>query len=317
MMNLIVLGRNGQPAKLLTVRPTHLALVVLIVLGLMSLAMAGGYMLARSVGVSGVSEQAAVAEDAAVWQKRYHQLEQVYEDARRQSQAQLDALTLRLGQLQARMARMEAVGERITESAGLDPKEFDFGEPPGVGGPEATGSLPQVTGDVHSLLNDIDALESTLSRREDQLELMDHVLASATLDHEQFVAGRPIHKGWLSSKYGYRIDPFTGKRAWHAGVDFAGKDGSDIVASAGGVVTWAGERYGYGLMVEINHGNGLSTRYAHAKALLVKKGDVVSKGQRIALMGSTGRSTGPHVHYEVWKNGRPINPHQFVYRAAR
>ncbi|MFG1491177.1 M23 family metallopeptidase, partial [Oceanospirillum sp. HFRX-1_2] len=127
----------------------------------------------------------------------------------------------------------------------------------------------------------------------------------------------PIKKGWLSSKYGKRTDPFTGRIAWHEGVDFAGKDGSDVIAVAAGVVTWAGPRYGYGLLVEIDHGDGYTTRYAHNKKALVKPGDIVSKGQVLSLMGSSGRSTGPHVHYEVRHRGRSMDPAKFIYRASR
>jgi len=121
----------------------------------------------------------------------------------------------------------------------------------------------------------------------------------------------------MSSRYGYRSDPFSGKRAWHAGVDFAGKDGSDIVAVASGVVTWSSDRYGYGNLIEINHGGGVTTRYGHCKELLVKVGEVVKKGQVVAQMGSTGRSTGPHVHFEVIKNSKSQNPEKYINRASR
>jgi len=121
----------------------------------------------------------------------------------------------------------------------------------------------------------------------------------------------------MSSRFGRRNDPFTGRLAWHKGVDFAGKDGSDIVSVGSGVVTWSGDRYGYGLMVEVSHGGGLVTRYAHAKDILVKLGDIVKKGQTIARMGSTGRSTGPHVHFEVRKNGKAVDPARYVNRRSR
>jgi len=137
------------------------------------------------------------------------------------------------------------------------------------------------------------------------------------LNADTFVAGRPIKKGWMSSRYGKRTDPFTGRLAWHAGVDFAGKMGADIVAVASGVVTWAGPRYGYGRLVEINHGNGYKTRYAHCKELNVAVGDVVRKGDVVALMGSSGRSTGPHVHFEVYKNGRTVDPAAYIHRKPR
>ncbi|HEY9050177.1 MAG TPA: M23 family metallopeptidase, partial [Gammaproteobacteria bacterium] len=124
----------------------------------------------------------------------------------------------------------------------------------------------------------------------------------------------PITRGWISSYYGMRTNPFTGKLQFHKGMDFASKSGSEVQAVAGGVITWSGKRYNYGNMVEVNHGNGYVTRYAHNKENLVKVGDTVKKGQAVASMGSTGRSTGPHVHFEVLKDGRQINPLKFVQK---
>jgi len=135
--------------------------------------------------------------------------------------------------------------------------------------------------------------------------------------NEVFIAGRPVKKGWMSSRFGMRVDPITGKRAFHNGVDFAGKLGADVVAVAAGVVVYADARSGYGEMVEINHGGGFSTRYGHHDKLIVKVGDIVKKGQVVGKMGSSGRSTGPHVHYEVYKNGRVVDPSSYVQRASR
>jgi len=163
----------------------------------------------------------------------------------------------------------------------------------------------------------IEEMEWRIEDREQQLRLLDQLASSKRLEDELYLEGRPITWGWLSSKYGYRSDPFTGKRTWHAGVDLAGKDGSDIISVAGGVVTYAGERYGYGNLVEVDHGDGLITRYAHCKTIKVKVGDVVQKGQVVALMGSTGRSTGPHVHFEVIRNGKSENPETYIKRASR
>jgi murein DD-endopeptidase MepM/ murein hydrolase activator NlpD len=163
----------------------------------------------------------------------------------------------------------------------------------------------------------IDELAARIDDRERQLRLLDEVSSQSRLEEERYVEGRPITWGWLSSRYGYRSDPFTGKRAWHAGVDLAGKDGSDIIATAGGVVTYAGERHGYGNLVEVDHGDGLVTRYAHCKTLKVEVGDLVQKGQVLALMGSTGRSTGPHVHFEVLRHGKTENPQTYISRGSR
>ena len=134
------------------------------------------------------------------------------------------------------------------------------------------------------------------------------------MKEEVFPEGRPIDRGWISSYFGMRTNPFTGKLQFHKGMDFASKSGSKVKAVAGGVITWSSKRYGYGNLVEINHGNSYVTRYGHNEQNLVKVGDTVKKGQTISLMGSTGRSTGPHVHFEVIKNGKQINPNRFVQK---
>ena len=163
----------------------------------------------------------------------------------------------------------------------------------------------------------ITQMERQLEDRARQLRILDKLVSRQQLEDQQYVEGRPVTWGWVSSKYGYRSDPFNGRRAWHAGIDVAGRDGGDVISVAGGVVSFAGERHGYGNLVEINHGDGLVTRYGHAKSLAVKVGDVVEKGQLIAQMGSTGRSTGPHVHFEVIRNGRTEDPEKYMHRASR
>ena len=155
------------------------------------------------------------------------------------------------------------------------------------------------------------------SKREAQFDVLAGLLSSEQLRAESTPAGRPIVSGWQSSRYGHRIDPISGQRAWHDGVDFAGKEGSEIFAVASGVVSWSGYRSGYGKMVEVAHGDGLSTRYAHNKENNVQVGDLVRRGDVIALMGSTGRSTGPHVHYEVFKHGRAVDPATYINRTHR
>lgn len=249
------------------------------------------------------------------WEARLHEQETHLHDLRQTTGQQVDALTLRLGQMQGRLLRLDALGQRLVESARLDNGEFDFNQTPAVGGPEqgATGesfTTPELTAMI-------DRLEMRISDREQQLRLLDQLISQARLEDERFVAGRPITWGWLSSRYGYRSDPFTGKRTWHDGVDLAGKEGSDIIAVAAGVVTFAGDRYGYGNLVEIDHGDGLVTRYGHCKTVKVSVGDVVQKSQVVALMGSTGRSTGPHVHFEVRRNGKSQNPEDYIQRASR
>ncbi|WP_281560698.1 M23 family metallopeptidase [Thalassomonas sp. RHCl1] len=229
---------------------------------------------------------------------------------------QLMALTLRLAELQSQVLRLNALGDRLASEANIPEKEFNFGELPPSGGPLSEVDNPQFLS-LSDLLLSIGDLTEQINREEKQLQLLESVTLGHHIENSSYLSGRPISKGWLSSYFGMRKDPFSGRPAMHKGVDFAGKEDADIIATASGVVSWAEPRYGYGNLIEINHGAGLKTRYGHNKTLLVKVGDVVSKGQVIARMGSTGRSTGPHVHYEILRNGKQINPIKYVYRKAK
>ncbi|WP_426417100.1 M23 family metallopeptidase [Aestuariirhabdus sp. LZHN29] len=234
---------------------------------------------------------------------------------REDSMGQVDALSLRVAQLQSRLLRLDALGERMTTMAKLDKGEFDFSAPPALGGPESSE-----LGEAYQqprFVDVIDELNARIESREAQLEVLETLMGNRRLQDDVFIAGRPVKKGWMSSRFGRRTDPINGRLAWHQGVDFAGKAGSDVIAVASGVITWAGKRSGYGLLVEVNHGNGNLTRYGHNSESLVKVGDLVKKGQPIALMGSSGRSTGPHVHFEVFRNGKAVDPAKYIYRASR
>jgi murein DD-endopeptidase MepM/ murein hydrolase activator NlpD len=229
--------------------------------------------------------------------------------------AQLEALTLRMANLQARLLRLDALGQRLTEISDLDDGEFDFTQAPAMGGP--TG-VAEENIEVPDFLNALDDLTREIEDKQQQLELLDTLMSEQLIQSNTYLSGRPIDKGWVSSPYGRRIDPFNGKVAWHQGIDFAtGRTGVEVQAVASGVVTYAGEKQGYGHMVKINHGNGYETLYAHDEKLLVTPGDIVKKGQVIALSGNSGRSTGPHVHFEVHKNGRVVDPASYVHRTSR
>lgn len=232
-------------------------------------------------------------------------------DAKGDVQQHLDAIAMRVGQLQAHILRLDALGERLVQVGDLDKGEFSFEQSPAMGGPLASGEqqFPQA---VAALMADIDALDHRIENRQQQLTLLEDLMMNQTLQEEAYPAGRPVNSGWTSSYFGMRNDPFSGRRAMHKGIDFAGKDGSDVVAVAGGVVTVAEKRYGYGLLVEIHHGRGYVTRYGHNKTLLVKEGERVQQGQVISNMGSSGRSTGPHVHFEVMLNGKQVNPLKYI-----
>ena len=233
------------------------------------------------------------------------------EETRKSAQSDLDALAAHIGQMQANVTRLNALGQRLVVVAKLDSAEFDFENKPAYGGPHQPDEGN--TMDLDTVLSD---LSEQLHSREQQLSLLEDVIMRAELKKEARPAGRPIGKGWISSYYGKRTDPFSGKLEMHKGMDFAGKKGSNVIAVASGVVTWSGERYGYGNLVEINHGNGYVTRYGHNDEIIVSVGDSVARGQTISKMGSTGRSTGPHVHFEVLLNDRQIDPIRFVQSKA-
>lgn len=312
-MNVIFVGKRHGQSKAVALNGGVLAGLIFLVLALILAAGWAGYQVAVT---KAAAEQPTESELVAEWRSKLEQQKAQLARVREDVQQQVDALTLRLGQIQGRMLRLDALGQRFMESGLVASDEFNFDQPPAVGGPEELG----LAGDSYSapeLTEMIFQLERQLEDREKQLRLLDKVSSRQKLEDERYVQGRPITWGWLSSKYGYRSDPFTGKRTWHGGVDLAGKDGSDIIAVASGVVTWAGERYGYGNLVEVDHGDGLVTRYAHARTVKVKIGDVVQKGQVVALMGSTGRSTGPHVHFEVIRNGKAEDPVKYIQRASR
>ncbi|WP_257279938.1 MULTISPECIES: M23 family metallopeptidase [unclassified Endozoicomonas] len=238
------------------------------------------------------------------------------ENVRLAAERQIDALTIRLAELQGRITRLDAVGERLTVAANLNDGEFSFDEVPAIGGPEA---LP-FNKSLYSkppLIDAIDQLSEQIDSREQQFDILTSLVSSRAMSDDVFIAGLPVRKGWLSSRFGQRADPFTGKLSWHSGIDMAAVNGSDVIAVAAGVVTWSGERSGYGLMVEINHGNGYVTRYAHSQVNKVKVGDIVTRGQVIAKVGSSGRSTGPHVHFEVIRNGKHVDPQRYIYRVSK
>lgn len=222
----------------------------------------------------------------------------------------VNALALKLGEMQAHMIRLDALGERLVDMAKLDPGEFDFKVSPARGGPNPASALESYS--VPDFVASLGTLSAQLDVRAPQLAALEEFLMSEMLQDEVHPAGRPVVSGWISSGYGKRTDPLSGKRAVHYGLDFAGRSGSSVVSVAAGVVIRSQYYEGLGNIVELHHGNDYVTRYAHNKKNLVKLGETVKKGQAIATMGNSGRSTGPHVHFEVLHNGKPVNPIQYV-----
>lgn len=300
-MNFIVFtNRRGRTWQLAFGRSAVLGLAA----GLLFVVFGSGLLLGRWMspedGVSAVLEMKGELD---------HQRAEV-DRVRESSGRNLDALAVRIGQLSAHVTRLDALGERLVAMAGLEDGEFNFGQEPPQGGPEGgDGGPPLESGEITQLL---DELQMQIEDRYRQLDVLEALLLNRRLSAEVRPEGRPVKSGWMSSTYGYRSDPFNGRRNFHGGLDFAGSAGTEVLAVAAGVVVWSGDRYGYGNMVEIDHGNGLVTRYGHNQENLVALGEAVKKGQPIALMGSTGRSTAPHVHLEVLQDGRRINPARYV-----
>jgi murein DD-endopeptidase MepM/ murein hydrolase activator NlpD len=237
--------------------------------------------------------------------------------ARQQHAAEVDALSARLGALQARLLRLDALGNRLVRVAGLEPDEFDFGSPPSQGG-AAPIWLPTAQ-DARSLNGAIDDLravadDAAVTARQQQVQLaaLADLLLSQRAVAQARPEGLPVAGGWISSYFGRRTDPFTGRLAHHRGIDLAGREGSPVVAVASGIVVFSGHRAGYGNLVEINHGGGLITRYGHNARNHVAEGATVERGDVIADMGATGRATGPHLHFEVHRNGRAVDPLAFI-----
>jgi len=228
----------------------------------------------------------------------------------RQNENHINALAARLAELQAASTRLDALGERLAHMGQLTLDEFDFNQPAPIGGPtdfEAIDSANET-----DLRSAIAALSGRLHRQSGQLDALQSLMMNRQLEKDLTPTGWPVRKGWISSRYGERNDPFTGERTQHTGLDFVGARGSDVLSVAGGVVIWASKKAGYGNTVEIDHGNGYQTRYAHNEKVMVKPGDHIAAGDVIALLGDSGRASAPHVHFEVLRNGVRIDPAKFV-----
>ncbi len=226
-----------------------------------------------------------------------------------ESRRNLDALALQLGQLRAQATRLNALGDRLTQVGKLDDGEFDFAVEPALGGPEdelVSGTSPLPLG------GEIENLRAEFERQEAQLGVLENLLFDRKIENALLPTGMPVAHGYMVSGYGTRTDPISGRQAVHLGVDFDVPLGSDVLAVAEGVVTFSDSRSGYGNTIEIDHGNGYMTRYAHNSRNVVEVGARVHAGQVVAKVGSSGRSTGPHCHFEVWLNGRPVNPMAYV-----
>jgi murein DD-endopeptidase MepM/ murein hydrolase activator NlpD len=226
-------------------------------------------------------------------------------------QQNLNAMAVKLGEMQAQLTRLDALGERLSSLAGIRPQEFRFSEAPGLGGAAPTLMPPQNLS-LPEFGDKLAALSRHVENRSDMLGVLEAQLFETAVKKKLIPTMMPVEAPYNASGFGKRIDPFTGQWAMHEGIDFLADAGSNVVAAAGGVVQFAGFHPQYGFMIDIDHGNDLVTRYAHLSKLLVKEGDMVLRGRKMALSGNTGRSTGPHVHFEVRFRGSAQNPAKFL-----
>ncbi|MCG8380527.1 MAG: M23 family metallopeptidase [Proteobacteria bacterium] len=307
-MQLFLISKSRKKSLSITFGPITLCVCMLVMLGAGLMVFHAGSHYALSLTKD--SFKSLYSQTAPLWNREIKAQQQMLSQAKENAEKNLDALATRLSKLQAHIMRLDALGSRLADMADLDEIEFDVASTPGLGGPNPTslhGSM-----EVSDFLDSLEDLNSKIQDREEKLAAMESMLIDRTLRNQTIPTGSPTADGWISSLFGMRTDPMTGKMEFHGGVDYAGKSGSPILAVGSGIVTWSGIRYGYGNMVEINHGNGYQTRYAHNKKNLVVVGQKVDKGQIIALMGSSGRATGPHVHFEVVNNGKVVNPKKYI-----
>jgi len=306
-MNVIIVSNFFKTPRTICLRePRILIAMSLVALLLAGLCGAGGY------GIGALASSGGARVDGAL--AGIEQQRAAFEQARNDSQRELNAMSVKLAELQAHATRLNALGARLTKIAHLDDGEFNFDAAPAVGGPSIRGAASELPTGA-ALGESIDALDRQISLQSQQLALLESVLADRELDASMLPTGLPVRSGYASSGYGRRSDPFSGYNEFHRGVDFSGPRGSDVLTVADGVVQFSGRINGYGNAVEVDHGNGYMTRYAHNNENLVTVGDRVKAGQVIARMGSTGRSTGSHVHFEVWLDGRVVNPGQYLRNA--
>ena len=305
-MNIIILRNTSTPPWRFDLGARRGRLLLLgAAAACMSLFIGVGVAIGLWAGTSHAREWRALDAMRTTLDTQRHELDALGANSRRN----LDALSVQLGQLQAQATRLNAVGARLAQIGKLDDGEFDFAATPAMGGPEdaASGGAAPLP-----LQDGIDQLRLAFDSQQTQLDMLEGLLRDQKIDRALLPTGMPVAQGYISSGFGGRADPFDGHQSTHLGVDFSAPAGSAVMAVAGGVVTFAGIRNGYGNVVEIDHGNGYMTRYAHNRSLDVTVGQRVRAGETIAAVGSTGRSTGYHCHFEVWHNGRAVNPMAYV-----
>ena len=301
-MNIILVSERLAKARTITLGLPQLALLGLgLALSLVTLAAAMNYVMLRFAADLNVPYLHTMLLSA---QHEQHEKTQFY------LRENLNAMAVKLGQMQAQLVRLDTLGERLAKLAGFKPQDLVFGELPGRGG--AISSLPSQDLSLGDFTQQLDSLTRQVDDRGDKLGILESLFTIDSAKKKLIPTMLPVEGGWYSSNYGWRIDPFTGQRAFHEGIDVMAEQGIAIHAAAGGVVVYSDFHPQYGNMIEIDHGNDLVSRYAHASVRLVKVGDVVLRGVKIGEVGRTGRATGTHLHFEVRQRGAPVNPTQFL-----
>lgn len=298
-MNIIIVSKFLRtPKKIAFHEPRTQAITAAIILAVLAAVFLLGFTVR---GVNG-----AARGEISTLQDKVKSQDAELKAARDDAQREINAIAARVGELQAQANRLNALGVRLTHDGKLSDGEFDFDKTPGMGGAEAVTDVKQ-----KDLLGDLDALQVQFDESGRQLSVLESMLFNRELELTSTPSRAPS-KGYITSGFGTRSDPFNGGRAHHMGIDFDANTGDPVTAAAGGVVIFSGVKNGYGNVVEVDHGNGYTTLYGHNSRLMVRVGDVVRAGQTVAKAGSTGRSTGPHVHFEVHVDGRPVNPRPFL-----
>ena len=301
-MNIILVSERLAKARTITLGLPQLALVGLgVVFSLVTLAAAMNYLMLRFAADLNVPYLHTMLLSA---QHEQNEKSQYY------LRENLNAMAVKLGQMQAQLVRLDTLGERLAKLAGFKPQDLVFSELPGRGG--AISSLPSQDLSLGDFTQQLDSLTRQVDDRGDKLGILESLFTIDSAKKKLIPTMLPVEGGWYSSNYGWRIDPFTGQRAYHEGIDVMAEQGVTIRAAAGGVVVYSDFHPQYGNMIEIDHGNDLVSRYAHASMRAVKLGDVILRGAKIGEVGRTGRATGTHLHFEVRQRGAPVNPTQFL-----
>ncbi len=305
-MNIIFISNKSERARKITLTRIHIAILISALLFVI---------VTLALSLNFVSLRYADRIDAPVLRAvLVNPQEERHQKIQTHLQDNLTIMAIKLGQMQAQLLRLDALGERLAESSGIKSRDFLFNEVPGQGGARTDQSSEELT--FTEFNHKLQELSNMLDERTDKLGALDSLLRHDRLTKYVLPSKMPVETDWYSSGYGYRIDPFTGKRAFHEGVDFSAEIGTPIKAAAGGVVVYSDRHAEYGNMIEIDHGDDLVSRYAHASKRLVGLGEVVLQGQKIAEVGNTGRSTGAHLHFEIRHKDKPLNPSKFLKKTS-